>query len=95
MTDALRYIALGGLGEVGMNCAVFDFGDSAFLLDCGVNFPDVDHFGVLDARGLATARFTLPPLPVALNLHLHHAYGVFNGSTLLAGSNAIPLTITP
>ncbi len=57
--------------------------------------PYVDHFGVLDARGLATARFTLPPLPVALNLNLHHAYGVFNGSTLLAGSNAIPLTITP
>lgn len=46
MSDALRYIALGGLGEVGMNCAVYDFGDSAFLLDCGVNFPDVDHFGV-------------------------------------------------
>ena len=28
-------------------------------------------------------------------LNLHHAYGVFSGSTLLAGSNAIPLTITP
>lgn len=43
---ALRFFALGGLGEIGMNCAVIEYGDSAIVLDCGVHFPDSDNFGI-------------------------------------------------
>ncbi len=45
-TPALRFVALGGLGAIGMNCAVFEYGDDLLVLDCGVSFPDSDHFGV-------------------------------------------------
>lgn len=44
--STVRYCALGGLGEVGMNCAVFETDDAILVLDCGVNFPDVDAYGI-------------------------------------------------
>jgi ribonuclease J len=40
MTDALRLVALGGLGEVGMNCLVLETAGRMLLIDCGVTFPD-------------------------------------------------------
>lgn len=43
---SVRFVALGGLGEVGMNCAVLECNDTLLVIDCGVNFPDVDVFGV-------------------------------------------------
>lgn len=42
----VRYVALGGLGEVGMNCAVFEQDGQMMVLDCGVSFPDDDVLGV-------------------------------------------------
>ena len=42
----VRFVALGGLGEVGMNCAVLECDDTLIVIDVGVNFPDVDVFGV-------------------------------------------------
>lgn len=35
----LRIIPLGGLGEVGLNAMVFETEDEAFLVNCGVMFP--------------------------------------------------------
>lgn len=40
MGAELRLVALGGLGEVGMNCLVLEQGDDALLVDCGVTFAD-------------------------------------------------------
>jgi ribonuclease J len=37
---------LGGLGEIGRNCAVFEQDDRMLVLDCGVMFPDPDMPGV-------------------------------------------------
>lgn len=37
---------LGGLGEIGRNCAVFETGGRRLLLDCGLMFPDNDMLGV-------------------------------------------------
>lgn len=37
---------LGGLGEVGRNCAVFETEGRRVLLDCGLMFPDNDMLGV-------------------------------------------------
>jgi ribonuclease J len=42
----LRIIPLGGLGEIGMNCMVYEYGDDAILVDCGMMFPDAATLGV-------------------------------------------------
>lgn len=38
----LRIVALGGLGEVGRNMAVLEYGGRLLIIDCGVLFPE-DH----------------------------------------------------
>ena len=43
---ALRVIPLGGLGEIGKNLTVLEYGDDIMLIDCGVAFPDGDMLGV-------------------------------------------------
>ena len=40
--DALRIVALGGLGEIGRNMTVFEYGGRLLVVDCGVLFPE-DH----------------------------------------------------
>jgi len=40
VTDSLRFIPLGGLNEVGMNCAAMVCGDTTIAIDCGVGFTD-------------------------------------------------------
>ncbi len=42
----LRIIPLGGLGEIGMNCMVLEWEDEIIIVDCGIMFSDLDHFGV-------------------------------------------------
>jgi ribonuclease J len=42
----LRVAFLGGLGEIGRNCAVVELDGARLLLDCGLAFPDADQPGV-------------------------------------------------
>jgi ribonuclease J len=42
----LRVIALGGLGEIGLNCLVLEYGDAAIAVDCGLMFPELHMLGV-------------------------------------------------
>jgi ribonuclease J len=42
----LRVVALGGLGEIGRNMTVFEFGGRLLLVDCGVLFPETEQPGV-------------------------------------------------
>jgi ribonuclease J len=42
----LRIIPLGGLGEVGKNCTVFEQGEERIVVDCGLAFPRDEHLGV-------------------------------------------------
>ncbi|GAA4047286.1 ribonuclease J [Nonomuraea soli] len=42
----LRIIALGGLGEIGRNMAVFEYDGRLLIVDCGVLFPDPEQPGV-------------------------------------------------
>ncbi len=37
---------LGGLGEIGRNCAVIELEGSLLLIDCGLMFPDTDMLGI-------------------------------------------------
>ncbi|MFG6190906.1 ribonuclease J [Nonomuraea sp. JJY05] len=42
----LRIVALGGLGEIGRNMAVFEYEGRLLIVDCGVLFPEPDQPGV-------------------------------------------------
>ncbi len=44
-TPCVRFIPLGGLGEVGMNCFALSDQGRMILVDCGATFPD-DDWGV-------------------------------------------------
>ncbi|HUF01144.1 MAG TPA: ribonuclease J [Gaiellaceae bacterium] len=46
MSDALRIIPLGGLGEVGKNMTVFELGDEVLVVEAGLAFPRDEHLGV-------------------------------------------------
>jgi len=37
---------LGGINEVGKNMTLYEYGEDAFLVDCGMSFPDQDMPGV-------------------------------------------------
>ena len=42
----LKIIPLGGLGEIGLNMMVFEYGDSAFIVDVGLMFPEDYMLGI-------------------------------------------------
>lgn len=42
----VKLTVLGGLNEIGKNISLFEYGEDAFLIDCGMAFPDDDMLGV-------------------------------------------------
>jgi ribonuclease J len=44
--DTLRIVPLGGLGEIGKNMTVFEYGDDIMLVDTGIMFPENDMLGI-------------------------------------------------
>jgi hypothetical protein len=44
--SAVRIVFLGGLGEIGRNCACIEIDGRILVLDCGIMFPDPDMPGV-------------------------------------------------
>ena len=42
----VRIVFLGGLGEIGRNCACIEVGGRILLLDCGLMFPDTEMPGI-------------------------------------------------
>jgi ribonuclease J len=42
----LRIIPLGGLGEIGKNMIIYEYGDECFIVDTGLMFPENDMLGV-------------------------------------------------
>jgi len=46
VSDVLRIIPLGGLGEVGKNMTVFELGGRVIVVDAGLAFPRDEHLGV-------------------------------------------------
>jgi len=46
MASKLKIIPLGGLGEIGKNLTVYEYGKDMIVVDCGMGFPDEDMYGV-------------------------------------------------
>ncbi|MCK4620776.1 MAG: ribonuclease J [Desulfuromonadales bacterium] len=45
-TDKLRIVALGGLGEIGLNMMALEYADKILLIDCGLMFPEAYMLGI-------------------------------------------------
>jgi len=45
-SQSLKWIPLGGLGEVGKNMMAFEYGKNILIVDTGVMFPESDMFGI-------------------------------------------------
>ena len=46
MAETIKIIPLGGLSEIGMNIMVYEYGEEAIVVDCGMMFPDAATLGV-------------------------------------------------
>ncbi|CAN5748944.1 ribonuclease J [soil metagenome] len=46
MASPVRITFLGGMGEIGRNCACFELDGRIVLLDCGLMFPEAEMLGV-------------------------------------------------
>ncbi|MDD2309270.1 MAG: ribonuclease J [Desulfuromonadaceae bacterium] len=44
--SALQIVALGGLGEIGMNMTVYQHGEDILIVDCGMMFPTPEMLGI-------------------------------------------------
>ncbi len=46
MSKNLKIIPLGGLGEIGKNMTILEYGRNQIIIDCGVMFPENDLHGI-------------------------------------------------
>jgi ribonuclease J len=46
VSDKLRVLPLGGLGEIGKNMTVVEYGDRIVVIDTGLRFPTTDMLGI-------------------------------------------------
>lgn len=44
--SCVKITPLGGLGEIGLNCQLWECDGSVTMVDCGLMFPDDEHLGV-------------------------------------------------
>ncbi|OLE23379.1 MAG: RNase J family beta-CASP ribonuclease [Catenulispora sp. 13_1_20CM_3_70_7] len=88
---ALRVTPLGGLGEIGRNMTVFEYGGKLLIVDCGVLFPEEAQPGVdLILPDFSSIRDRLGDVVGVVLTHAHedHIGGV---PYLLKESGDIPL----
>ena len=74
-TPPVRILALGGLGEIGLNLMAVECGGHAVVIDCGLMFPEEPALGggvyVPDFAALDTERFSIDAM-VLTHAHEDH-----------------------
>lgn len=45
-TLPIKITPLGGLGEIGKNITLYEYGNDMFIVDCGMSFPDEEMLGI-------------------------------------------------
>jgi ribonuclease J len=92
---ALEVVALGGLGEFGMNMMAVSWGDTLILIDAGVMFPDPELLGVdLVIPDLSYLEHRRPAALVLTHGHEDHIGAVPHVLGLVDGPvYASPLTL--
>src|ERR1700680_3254940 len=46
MSNPLRIVPLGGLGEIGRNMMALECGNDIIVIDCGLMFPEQEMLGI-------------------------------------------------
>lgn len=46
MRNRLKIIPIGGLGEIGKNMTLLEYGRNLIIVDCGIMFPENDLYGI-------------------------------------------------
>ncbi|OEU61947.1 MAG: ribonuclease J [Desulfobacterales bacterium PC51MH44] len=68
----LKIIPMGGLGEIGLNMMVFEYGDSAFIVDAGLMFPEDYMLGI--DYVIPDMSYIKQKVPKILGIVLTHAH---------------------
>jgi ribonuclease J len=45
-SGAMRWLCLGGVGEIGKNCYIVDIDNKLIVVDCGMTFPKLHQLGI-------------------------------------------------
>jgi ribonuclease J len=89
---SFSWLPIGGLGEVGMNCMVFQFGKTPIAIDAGILFADANDFGIEQVH--PDFEFILRQLPIE-NWIITHGHEDHIGAVPALIKAAIKLNRTP
>ncbi|MGL4404361.1 MAG: MBL fold metallo-hydrolase, partial [Notoacmeibacter sp.] len=97
-SNELVFVPLGGVGEIGMNFALYGFGSGKkrewIIVDCGVSFPGPDMPGA--DLVLPDITFALSVLPQIKAMIITHAHEDHYGAILsLWPKLKLPVYMTP
>jgi ribonuclease J len=97
--NELVFAALGGIGEIGMNLAIYGFGDERrrqwLIVDCGVSFASEEHLPGVDLI-LPDIRYLVEERKNVLGLVLTHGHEDHMGALIdLWPRLKVPIYATP
>ena len=77
MTERLRIVPLGGLGEIGKNMMSIEYGRNILIVDAGIMFPESDMLGIDLKKPNPALPFILFSFP-GIAVRLFHEWEQYN-----------------